>query len=111
MYTGFYDIGKRPGDRELTLSEWIKTIKQLGLMHIVYYKARDCYQFSYQLYKAYGRRRGQPTTWEYFLYQTTNTERKLFDYLDRWEKEYKERWQKGGNFLNTKSSEWSNNWG
>ena len=99
MYTGFYDIRKKQVDKELTPSQWIKAIKQLGLMHVVYYKSRDCYNFAREIYGTYGLKNGQPINWEYFLYQTTNTERKLIAYLDRWEKEYKERWQKEKTFL------------
>lgn len=83
----------------LTLPEWVNMVKQLGMMHIVYYKSRECYNFARQIYGTYGRTKGLPENWELFLYQTTDSERKLIDYLDRWEKEYKERWQKEKTFL------------
>ena len=102
MWTGgdYYTLRRRgKEDRLLTLSDWIKIVKQLGMMHVVYYKSKDCYSFARETYGTYGRKNGQPMNWEFFLYQTTKTERKLIDYLDRWEKEYKERWQKEKTFL------------
>lgn len=82
----------------LTLPEWINIVKQLGMMHIVYYISRQCYHQNYILYKTLGYK-PEHKNWELFLYQTTDSERKLIDYLDRWEKEYKERWQKEKTFL------------
>lgn len=96
----FIDYSRQErANKILTLPEWIKMVKQLGMMHIVYYKSRECYNFTRQIYGTYGCTGGLPKNWELFLYQTTDSERKLIDYLDRWEKEYKERWQKEKTFL------------
>jgi hypothetical protein len=87
----------------LTLPEWINIVKQLGMMHIIYYMTRHCYHLSHTLYKTFGYKAGQPDkNWEHYLYRETNTERKLIDFLDRWEKEYEKEWHVSKSFLNMK---------
>lgn len=85
----------------LTLPEWINMVKQLGMMHIVYYILRQCYHQNYILYKTFGHRPEQKN-WEHSLYEQTNTEKKLINCLDRWEKEYEREWHISKSFLNMK---------
>lgn len=70
-------------NKELSFKEWISTIKQLGMMHILYWRLKE-----FELYLGdLNAKRLHPFPAKTF-YNGLKRERQLISALDRWEKEY-----------------------
>ena len=71
-------------NKELSFKEWVNTVKQLGMMHILYWRLKE-----FELYLAdLNAKRLHPFPVKTF-YNGLKRERDLISALDRWEKEYK----------------------
>ena len=83
-YWGTYKRWKEEQEnKELTFKEWVNTVKQLGMMHILYWRLKE-----FELYlEALNARRLHPFPAKTF-YNGLKRERDLISALDRWEKEY-----------------------
>ena len=78
------DIKREP---TLSFKEWVCKVKQLGLMHILYWMIKDVHKAYYKAgIKSIGLSNYHIAQQFYYL---SNTESKLVDYLDSWEKKYK----------------------
>ena len=84
-YARAYERQKREWEqnKELTFKEWINTIKQLGMMHILYWRLKE-----FELYLGdLNARRLHPFPAKTF-YNGLKREKQLILALDRWEREY-----------------------
>ena len=70
-------------NKELSFKEWISTIKQLGMMHILYWRLKECELYLGDL----NAKRLHPFPAKTF-YNGLKREKQLISALDRWEKEY-----------------------
>jgi hypothetical protein len=70
-------------NRELSFKEWVNTVKQLGMMHILYWRLKE---FELNL-ASLGVTRLYPSPAKTF-YNGLKREKQLISALDTWEKEY-----------------------
>ena len=88
MYINYAQVYQRQKleweqNRELSFKEWVNTVKQLGMMHILYWRLKE-----FELYlDSLGAKRLHPSPAKTF-YNGLKREKQLISALDRWEKEY-----------------------
>lgn len=70
-------------NRELSFKEWVNTVKQLGMMHILYWRLKE-----FELYLADLNIKQLHPFPANTLYNGLKREKQLISALDRWEKEY-----------------------
>lgn len=76
----------------LTPREWVNIVKQLGMMHIVYWKVKETENFMAEVRKKIGS--SQPIApIMYKFIELFPTEKVLIDILDRWEQQYKKNFE------------------
>ena len=76
----------------LTPKEWVSIVKQLGMMHIVYWKVKETENFMAEVRKKIGS--SQPIApIMYKFIELFPTEKVLIDILDRWEQQYKKNFE------------------
>jgi len=76
----------------LTPKEWVSIVKQLGMMHIVYWKVKETEDFMAEARKKIGS--SQPIIpIMYRFVELFPTEKILMDELDRWEQQYKKSFE------------------
>lgn len=82
-YSRVYERMEWEQNKELSFKEWISTIKQLGMMHILYWRLKE-----FELYLGdLNAKRLHPFPAKTF-YNGLKREKQLISALDRWEKEY-----------------------
>lgn len=98
-YARAYERQKREWEqnKELTFKEWINAIKQLGMMHILYWRLRE-----FELYLGeLNARRLHPFPAKTF-YNGLKREKDLIRALDSWEQEYKHEMKRKATTKNIK---------